>query len=64
MTHLVSLATAHMAQASNSPASGIVIALIIVFLAGLALGRRRGLKHLSEVEFRNRWRNVRNHKRF
>ena len=62
--HLVNIAGPHTAQATNSPASAVVIALIIVFLIGLGLGRRRGLKHLSEVEFRNRWLNIRNHKRF
>jgi hypothetical protein len=56
------LAAGH--AASSGSHTGLFLALAVVFVIGMSIGRRRGLKHLSQVEFRNRWSNVKNHRPF
>lgn len=59
---------AHAAHAASSSSSNTWIIDVIFFGGGLLLGRvwgrRTGLKHLGEVEFNNRWRNVKGLRRF
>lgn len=64
MTHL--LAAAQDAHASSGGGSliGFLVFGAVIFAAGMHFGRRRGLRHLGEVEFRNRWANVRSHSRW
>ena len=60
------LATTQHAHTSAGGGSGFAFLVIAaVFLViGLHFGRRRGLRHLGEVEFRNRWANVRGYRRW
>jgi hypothetical protein len=41
-----------------------IILVLIGVVIGRIWGRRVGLRHLGEVEFRSRWTGVRKHSRF
>jgi hypothetical protein len=43
---------------STSMGALMLILLVLGLLGGVFLGRRRGLQHLGQAEFRTRWRNV------
>jgi hypothetical protein len=61
------LAVSVQTQASSA-AGGFDWSFVIVFLVGVVAGRwwgrRAGLRHLGEAEFRTRWANVRRIRRF
>jgi len=62
------LLAAHVAHTTH--ASGLaksipyLVILVVGIVIGRATGRRAGLKHLGEFEYRNRWRGVRQTRRF
>jgi hypothetical protein len=62
------LLAAHVAQATHASGDAQYIpygvVLVIGLLVGRLWGRRAGLKHLGEAEYRTRWRNVRAVRRF
>lgn len=64
MTPLVLATAQHAHSSGGGSVLGILVLGAIVFALGLHFGRRRGLRHLGEVEFRNRWANVRAHSRW
>lgn len=63
----IMLAASH-AQAASGGGGGGLIGPALILLLGVILGRwwgrRAGLRHLGEAEFRNRWANVKQIRRF
>ena len=66
LAHLAVAARATHAASSSSHNNWIIDAIFFGggLLLGRVWGRRTGLKHLGEVEFNTRWRNVRGLRRF
>ena len=60
--YLAAASHVHLTLSGNLVAALIVLGAM--FLLGRHFGRKRGLRHLGEVELRNRWASVRGHKRW
>jgi hypothetical protein len=62
------LLAAHVAQTTHTSGYAKYIPYGVMLVIGGAIGRlwgrRAGLKHLGEFEYRNRWRGVRSIRRF
>ena len=61
LAHLAMAARATHAATGSNNSTWIIDGIFFAggLLIGRVWGRRTGLKHLGEVEFNNRWRNVR-----